>query len=479
VFYLVAFQEPALVKHVAEKKVADFLGDRFSVEIGEVRDGIFRDMVLEDVVLGVGKIEEGKVFHLERMEISYRLWQVLLEKIKFLPGKDEPLKYIFMYFGDKNPFVRGFIKLYSYPERIEVLGHVSFAMFADETKRGIKGVLLKREDGKYDCDLLWDGSVQVTGTLDPGGKEIDLGVIPVLEQAGKLKIKGSVSEGRDISVYSRLDRVSLYGAQTIGDLWISYKNSDTPSFSIKAENLVIDKRPFWDFFAGGRFVPANRTIILDSVKWGDGLILTGRAEVQPPYEGKLKLKMQGMKLSGLAKMLGEKKTPLFGEMEGEINFTGSLRSADVDGRLFIGKGVMGSMEFRSIFATLSGKLPVIKVTDSRVVKDGGNLIVTGQIDFSKMRENKALEGLIFQTDNKVAVWEDWQISKEKDTVEARRDKLTISTAVQDDVSKEDTSSRSRGQKEMGVKYKLDTNNSIKLDFEEEDDFFGLEHKIQF
>ena len=36
-----------------------------------------------------------------------------------------------------------------------------------------------------------------------------------------------------------------------------------------------------------------------------------------------------------------------------------------------------------------------------------------------------------------------------------------------------------GQKEVGFKYKIDTSNSIKVQIDDEDDFLGVEHKIEF
>jgi hypothetical protein len=35
------------------------------------------------------------------------------------------------------------------------------------------------------------------------------------------------------------------------------------------------------------------------------------------------------------------------------------------------------------------------------------------------------------------------------------------------------------QNELGVNYRLDKGSSLKVQIEEDDDFFGLEHKIEF
>jgi len=479
--YVTVFQESSWIKRIVEDKVAFFLGDRLSVRIGEVRGGVFSDMILQNVTFSAGEGEGEKVFRLERMEISYRLWWVILEKIRWLSGKEQPLKYISVYFSKNNSFVRGFIKLCRSRENIELVGHISPVLFGEERKRGIKGTFHKREDGKYDCDLLWDGTLKITGTLDPFSRAVDLGFVPLSKKKGNVKVKVSIDENRNVRVYSRVDKVNIFGTEIIGDLWAMYRDSERPLFSLRAENMVVDRRPFWDFAVKGEIFPVERTIVLDNVRWGDGLILRGTVNTFAPYTGKLELLIKSLELKELGGMLGQTKTPFAGVAKGEIEFLGPIKTAAVKGRLYVGEGVMGNMSFRSMFATLTGKLPVIKVTDSRVVKEGRHIIVSGEMDFSKLKENGTFSELFFETDNKVAVWEEWQILKEEEDhlVEARKDNLTFSTSIEDETIQEEPGSKTSVQKGMGFEYKLDASNSIKLEVEEEKDFLGLQHKIQF
>ncbi|MFH1665823.1 MAG: hypothetical protein ABIA77_06740, partial [Candidatus Omnitrophota bacterium] len=157
-------------------------------------------------------------------------------------------------------------------------------------------------------------------------------------------------------------------------------------------------------------------------------------------------------------------------------------TASVKGRVYVGEGALGAMEFRSMFATLEGELPVVRVEDARIITEGGQIKVGGELDLSKLRENMAFNGITFETDNKVAVWEDWQILKEEGrrTVEAKKDRVTVSTAMEDAYSRGGIlGTELPAQKEVGFKYKLDPANSLKLEIDEEKDFFGLEHKVHF
>jgi hypothetical protein len=481
VFYFFGFQDSHWARQFAEDKVTEFIGHRLAVQIGSLNGGIFTDMTLQNVAFSSGKAGKGKVFRLERMEISYRIWDVIMEKLGLTSGEDSALKYMGIYFSKENPFVQGFIKLYRYPEKIELFGHVSPILFGGKDKKGIKGVFLKREDGKYDCDLLWDGRVNITGTLDPSGRAIKLGCVPLSEKKGIVKISASIDEKGDLQAYFRLDKADLFGTEVIGDLRLSYRDEVMPLFLFRAENMVVNKQPFWDFMAGGGFSSAEKVIFLENVRWGEGISLAGKIGTDSPYFAGLKLFIKNVDLGELAGMLGDAKTPLAGKAEGEINFDGPIKTARVKGRLYIGEGMLDDMEFRSMFATLEGKLPVIKVVDSRVVKEGGLIIVSGHMDFSKLQDDKAFEDLVFETDNKVAVWEDWQISKEEKSgvVEARKDRMTLSTTIEDGSLQDKMDEEDPVQKELGFKYKIDTSNSLKLKLEEENDFLGLEHKIQF
>ncbi len=469
------------MKEFAEEKVSEFMGHKLAVRIGDISGGVFRDMVLQNVAFTSGSGGGEKVFRLERMEISYRVWRPLLEKLDLMPEGERPLKYVGVYFSKENPFLRGFLKLYSSSERIEVFGHVSPALFDDQKKRGIKGVFARRQDGRYDCDLLWDGRLKVTGVLDPSGQKIELVFKTLSEKKGLVKICAVIDENEGISVYSRLDKVNIFGVEIIGDLKASYRDRELPLFSFEAENLVVNKRSFWGFTVEGGFSAEEKTVFLDNVKWGEAFTLVGKIETAAPYVASMRLLASDADLAKLSGMFGNTNVPLAGSLEAKIDFEGPVGTSDVKGRLYIGEGVIGNLEFCSISAALEGTLPLIRIINSRIMKEGGHIIVDGEVDFSKLRENKALDGVSFVTDNKVAVWEEWQISKtdESNTVKARKDNLILTTAMEDDGLQAVPAAKAPMQKDVGFEYKLDISNSIKADFEENKDFFGLQHKIQF
>jgi len=475
------FWEGEWIKSIAEDKIAEFLGNRFSVRIGAVRGGIFSDMILQDVSFISEKEEDSQIFRLDRIEIPYRVWQALLERTGLVPLKKQGIRSMGIYFSEDNPFVQGFVKLDRYPEKIELMGHMSFEIFGDNVKRGVKGMFLRQEGSIYDCDLLWDGRIKITGTFAPDSRSIDLRIASLSEKDREMKIKGTFNQDEDICVYSRLYKWHVSGTEIIGDFSLSYRDDGLPKISFKAENLVVDKCPLWNIMMEGYFNPDEKKIFLDKAMWGESLQLKGCIGTDPPYPAHFLFLVNDVRLQELYSMFGHNQSPMQGIARAEIRFNGPVKNAEVSGRLFINEGRLGEMEFRSMFATLSGDLPVIKVSDARVVKEGGHIIVTGEIDISKFKENRVMENLVFETDNKVAVWENWQISKEEKShvVEARKDKVIFHTSFEkDEANVLDTNDRD--QREVGFQYKLDSYNSVKMEMEEEGgDFLGLEHKVQF
>ena len=483
-FYSWNSTAPEWAKMIAESKVAEFTDNNLTVKIGEITGGIFQDMVLEDVVFCSGKSNAKESFAIDRMVISYQFWNAIVDKIIDREKKKNILSQVKLVFSDENPFVRGFIKLNRENSgKIEFTGRISPVLLGDQRKRFVEGTLTKRQDQKWDCSFLWNGNFKVLGILDPAGRAIELDFSPADEsKRGIAKIKGEINEGGEVQFYSRFDKVDLYGTEIIGDFSLSFQDKGKPLFLFEAENLLIDKQPFWGIVVGGAFSPEDEVLLLDNVKWGPYFTLVGKIKTSLPYESDMKLLFKDLPLHELTGMMGGAQVTFLGRAEGELNISGNIAETKVKGRLYISDGVLDTMEFRSLFASLEGKLPIVKIVDSRVVKDGGNILVTGYMDFDKMDEGKAFDTIIFDTDNKVAVWEDWQIQKEDtfNTVEATKNNITLTTALEDDESLRRISDPvGQRQKDIECNYDLDGANSLKIDFDREDDFFGLEHKVQF
>ncbi|MFH1847118.1 MAG: hypothetical protein ABH869_06145 [Candidatus Omnitrophota bacterium] len=479
IFFCAGYFYPRCTKHLAEQKIQDFLEDKIIVDIGGISGGIFNDIVLRDLKCSFLK-ENTDGFQLGRVEIHYRWWWKFAEMLGFEIKSEGDCLGIRVYFSETNPFFEGFVNLYKYPDKIRVLGYLSPRIFEDIKQRKVAGTLFEKKQGKYEFDFLWNNERNITGTIDMVSRTIEMGLNPLPNKKGEIKVLFELSEEDKICGYIRLDKVDLAGVEVIGDIWADYMFGKDPRVSLKVKNLVVNKRSFWDIAVNGGYNVSENVLVFDEITWGKGIRIKGCVGLTEGFPSDLTLSFKKVSLNDTVKMFGEIRDPLEGLAEGEIKIKGLIKKSDVKGRIYIGQGVMGNMEFRSIFFTLEGQLPVIRVTDSRIVKDAGYILISGEMDFSKMNETKVFENLIFNTDNKVAVWEDWQIEKEKnfDQVEAKKDRLIVTTTLADTDSEKDPSNEVT-QKELEFKYEIDTKSSIKLKFEEENDFLGLEHKIKF
>lgn len=481
-FCVVNSQLHAWMRALAEEKLSQFAGGKMVVSVEDVNGGIFRDMVLENVSLGAAGAAKKNSFTIERIEISYRLWWPAAEKLGLAEKGITFVRAISVYFSPKNPFVRGFVSLTAKGGDVEVYGRITPAFMGAVEKAEIKGFFHKQDSGAYNCNVFLGSGTRVTGLLEPDKRSIELEVIPACATSGCLKIKASTNGEEKADIYFRADKITVFGREIIGDAWFSCDHAENPAFSLRVENLVVDKRPYWDLSAEGIFLKKDRTLEFRDAEIGDSLAFSGTVGVVDPYESELKVLINGLEMAAAANMVGETKMPVKGIVRAELTLEGPLKFPFIKGRLSCGEGFIGNLQFMSIYGALAGKYPVIKVLDSRIVQQGGSITVSGEADFSRPGGNK-FEGLVFGTENAPAFFSHWQIFQGSDpgTVAASKDNVTLKASLREYGSAGEVPSvgAKQDQNEVGVKYKIDSCNSVKLERDENRDLIGVEHKIQF
>jgi len=472
---------PYWTKDIIEHKIKDFTGSFLSVHIDKTSAGIFSNIILHGVEFYPARSSGGQTFRFKKVEFSYSLFDIFLERYTKFYFQNEFLENVRLFLSDNNPFMRGEISIQKFPDRVEIAGEVTPILFEDNTKRVVRGTFNKLAEGNYDCNAIFDSKLLMTGTIDLSGYSVDVRFRPLEDKKSSVTLKVDLEKDRTVQVYSRVDRGKVFGKEIVADVWAEWVTIESPEFSIKIENILVDKKPVWDFKAEGVFSPEEKKIYLNEVMLGDAFSIKGAIGIGRHYPLNIKLNIDKLDIGEFATMLGDLTGNFMGIAEGDIVLSGPAPSAEVDGRLYIGKGKMGEMEFKSVFATLDGKLPQIKIVDSRVIKDGGNLKISGDIDFTRFSNDKAFEDVIFETDNKVAVWEDWQISKgaEENVVQPKKDSFTLSTTISEDITEEDLYSDKSPDAEVKFQYSLDLTDNVQLEVDEENDFFGLEHKVEF
>lgn len=481
-FYAVASQAQEWMRNVAEEKLTAFMGGRFSVSIEAVRGGVFHDLVMENVTFISQGEEKGRVFKIARAEISYRLWQVIVDKIIGLSEESAEPRSVSLNFSKDNPFVQGFVEFDSYPGRIDVLGSLSPVGMGERNRIKVKGTFLKRHDGTYHCDVQWDGKTTLSGTMDPVKRAIDLDVKIAEAEGGHLKVNGLIMEDNRIKVYCRADKLKIRGREIIADAWLVYKHGDESDISARVENIIVDKKPYWDLSLEGSFLRKDKVLVVKGLKLGENAVVSGKVMTTRPYVSELKVDVNGLNLAAVSEMIGQTSFPLKGLFSAQIFIDGPIAEPGIKGRIAMGESVVGDLAFKSASATIAGKYPVIKVVDSRIVKEGGALSLTGEADFSRPGGNK-FEGMKFEIDDKLALVEKWEITSPggDGSLQASKDKMTVNASPSEYASSGAVpgAGNKKDEGKVGVNYNLDQENSLKMEFKEDRDLVGVEHKVHF
>lgn len=478
-FCVVFSQHRLWMKDLAENKLSKFLGGRYDVTIREVRGGIFGDMVLEDVRLRNAGSVDARSFDIDKVEIAYRLWWPAAEKAGLRKKSSLPAEFIAVYFSEENPFVRGVLRIGSRTGETELFGDMRPIFLGTDKKLRVQGYLKELPGGIYRCGLSWDGVAGAKGIVDPKKRSMELEAVPSSATSGCLKVKASLTEDKKADIYCRADKLIVDGKEIIGDAWLSCGFGESPDISLKVENVVVDKRPCWDLSVEGSYIKSAKSFVLSNVKIGSSISLSGMLCTVPPYESSLKLIVKNLDLALVGQMVGGKKTAMKGLVQMDIALKGPIRTPLVKGRVSSSAGFIGSLEFRSIYGELVGKYPTIKVVDGRIVQDGGGMTVSGDADLSRPGGNK-FANMEFGTENAVTFMSRWQITRaassladnEGGALDAQGNKCLEGEAVPNPDLKDDAN-------DVGVKFRFDSNNSVRLERKEDRDLIGVEHKMQF
>jgi hypothetical protein len=478
-FCVVFSQHRLWMKELAEDKLEGLLGGRYDVTIRDVRGGIFGDMVLEDVVLRNAGTGGPRSFDINKVEIAYRLWWPIAEKLGLREKSKMPAEFLAVYFSEKNPFVRGVLRIGSRPGEIEFFGDIRPIFLGMDKKLRIQGYLKELLGGTYQCGFSWDGVAGAKGIVDPEKRSMELEVLPSAASSGCLKVKASMNGKNKTDIYCRADKLIAYDKEIIGDAWLSCCPGATSDFSLKVENVIVDKRPYWDLSVEGSYVKSTKSFIFSNVKIGSSISASGSLCTVSPYESNLKLIVKNLDLALFGQMVGGKKLAMKGLVQMEIALEGPVMTPLVKGRITSGAGFIGNLEFKSIYGELVGKYPTIKVVDGRIVQDGGGMTVSGDADLSRPGGNK-FANMEFGTENAVTFMSRWQITRaasalagnESGVLGAQGNEGLKGEAVPNPDLKDDAN-------DVGVKFRFDSNNSVKLERKEDQDLIGVEHKMQF
>ena|GEM_PF-1787269 len=336
------------------------------------------------------------------------------------------------------------------------------------------------------------------GMFEPANRGLDLSIYPknnggkgrgnsaVLGEVSKVGIKGDFSSFPYFTLNINADHLKLYGFDLLSNYNVKGKfnySEENRLNSIIGELAtscsIINYSPIREL--KGNYEVVDNKIKLKAVNYGDVASANGVVSLIPPNEVDLYIKFKGTQLGSLTDLtLG--KGMMSGLAFGDIHFYGDLSSGlKMDGQLEFLNGNISVIKFDSAKVNLKGDGTVIELVNSKVYSQGAALDLEGRIELKEIGTPKAFKDIQLRSDPRTVVLagvdlikglEDENIVIGKDIGEQFR--VNFKAYASGDLSEERPKSD-----EMELEYKLGGPKSIKLKLKEDEDFFGVEHKVRF
>jgi len=480
VFFALDVYSSSASRTIVEKKFNSFFPEGVTINIGRLEGGISKDIVASDLRISHANLE--KPIQLERVEFPYRFWYPLLKNIKGLsPIKRKGKMKIF--FEKTNPFINGFISLDGSFDNLLVLAYVS--LLGDKINHALNGNIVRIRDSLYLLDMKLDEDINMRGLTDFKAKNASFEITKNKQQ---VLLKISKKGGSQIIVNAGLKHLDLEGVDVVGEVrCVIGMKEDAVPFVMTFKNMIVNYSPFKDIEIKGKFLRKRNLIDVKSIRVGDKeneRIIEGYAKIglyHNPYLS-MHLLVKGLLLEEFILTKYDEKIAS-GLMKGEVIIKGPLKELKSRAHIDVRDGRIMDLEFQSLIATLKGNGKLV-VLDGCIVKEGGRLLLGGEIDFGLFSSGKAFDKMKMESSQNMAVWEGWEISKRFETSKIQAKKkvakdITFSFDAYSGENLFDSYSADDKESEIGVEYKLQENESFKMKFKDRESFVGLEHKVRF
>ncbi|MDP2939596.1 MAG: hypothetical protein Q8O13_05945 [Candidatus Omnitrophota bacterium] len=237
-----------------------------------------------------------------------------------------------------------------------------------------------------------------------------------------------------------------------------YKDSSGSLKSLKgwfwSNYSLLNYKPFNEM--SGSFELNQKQLSLVTFSWGN-ILVSGNIDLISPFNLALVLEIDEMDVKELALILGLpiEDLVLEGLVKGKLKIEGNLSNLKLRGKLWASNGNIQDIKYSDIFVNLEGAYPKINIIDSGIIdEDGMAYNLEGKLDLRELNNFNSQQHSIkiYPSEEKGFNWQSWKI---------RRKQMFGS----DD--------------ELEFEYKLKPNRPFGLRFKENQEIFGVEHKIKF
>lgn len=431
-------------KVLAEGKIEDAFNKEIDISIGMLDGGIIRPFTLHNVTIlkREGKRSLGTV-RIDNITSNYRIWSFLFPKfissepyitIDFFIRELEVSGFIVLKGIKEDASVNGYLRLFN-GKRIDVAGNI---------KNGMANIILKPDEGLIKVEV----NFAAEGIL-------------------LLKI---------IASHIKWQHFDITGEATI-------KNVAGEDFEgeVEAKNLVLNYKPFDDIKAVYRI--SKETIEIQNLDLGRACYINGRFGLKEPHLVDAVAVTDNVILDQILAVFNPRYASfLQGTMNSKWELKGPVRRLKSKVHLEIRKGRITDMKFEFLSADLKGDGSIITIDDSRITRESGSFVIAGYMDLARIGKDSLFENFKITDGENTILWDGYDTAKWQDVREFRMKKKIaddIDIGFKKFVNDEKVDESLWNRDEYEFSYNLHPNDSIKLKFSDNKNFFGFEHKDRF
>jgi hypothetical protein len=447
------------VRSFAEVKMENILDGRVKLSIGSLDGGILHPITANDIKIRSSEADAMPYVTISNIKTNYRIWDVVFPGKHFtaIPSLLSGLDSVNMNFSTANNEASGFIRLENSPQNLKVTGSVN---------------------------LLYEDRVDFTALV-----KNDTFSLMVRPGRGIIRAEGKVSDDGELTVNFKATHLILGGFDIVCDGIIRNRilsKPDGSGFYIKGEletkNLMVNYKPFLGVKMSYKI--CDGVLEVPKLELADSFRGNGKFTLSRPHNINFLLTANNVNIGWLLASLGVNNASsiLTGTMNAKFELNGPLAKARSNVQLDIRKGTVATLDFDYLSVHFKGDGPMIRIEDSRITRPSGYFVLKGEIDLSKMGKGNIFGGVLISSDDNAITWDGWNMTKTQDEEEVRMEKR-LNDDLNIDFKKVLANDRIdeslRNTDEVGLEYKLHSNDSLKLSVGAEKDFFGFEHKDKF
>ncbi|OIO38614.1 MAG: hypothetical protein AUJ75_02590 [Candidatus Omnitrophica bacterium CG1_02_49_10] len=338
-----------------------------------------------------------------------------------------------------------------------------------------------------------NGLVRFFDSIDvPVDSKLDIGpagfTLSNTDGRASLKVYRQENKRAKYIVEARIDHFDLLGRDIVtginADLELDENAPHSPMLRgfVNSDNTIVDFIPLGGFAL--TFALSEEKFIIESLNIGGRYGLNGSVALGKPYDMDIRFSVKNLDLKKLAEVSHiEDIQFISGILNGVLSVKGPLSSFAINGNLKADSGNLGYIKYESITINMNGTSPIVNITDSKIARREGAMLLRGYLDFRKMGKKNFFEDLKVLSDNNTIVWEGWDITKSPESA-----KLSIGKDVGDTFRinynafmNDETSMKNPGDKEdeLSLEYRFRENENIKLLMRDDNEAVVVEHKLKF